>query len=229
MENWKKIWNKNKRVEKIILETLIKADGFDSGAGSFSVDNWSEYLQLFFKKLDIKNGQSVFDVGCGSGAFIYPLFIQNHKVGGVDYSSVLINLANTIMKNSSFEIDEAINIDINEKYDLVISHSVFHYFKNLEYAKNTIEKMFNKSNSKIAILDINDKSKEDMYHKIRMTGMSKDKYIEKYKGLEHMFYETSWFKNIADELECKIDIFDQSYDRYANSALRFNVIMEKVT
>jgi len=53
---------------------------------------------------------------------------------------ILINLANTIMKNSNFTNEEAINID-DIKYDIVISHSVFHYFKNLNYAKNVIKKM----------------------------------------------------------------------------------------
>ena len=34
MDKWKEIWNKEERVNKIVLETLIRADGFDSGAGS---------------------------------------------------------------------------------------------------------------------------------------------------------------------------------------------------
>lgn len=82
MNKWKEIWNKQDRVNKIILESLMKADGFDSGAGSFLVDDWIEYTQILFKKLEIKKDQSVFDVGCGSGAFIYPLYLQNHTVGG---------------------------------------------------------------------------------------------------------------------------------------------------
>ena len=37
MDKWKEIWNKEERVNKIVLETLIKADGFDSGAGSLAL------------------------------------------------------------------------------------------------------------------------------------------------------------------------------------------------
>ena len=82
MDKWKEIWNKEERVNKIVLETLIKADGFDSGAGSFSVDDWNEYTQQAFIKLDIKENESIFDVGCGSGAFVFPLYLKNNKVGG---------------------------------------------------------------------------------------------------------------------------------------------------
>jgi hypothetical protein len=84
MDKWKKIWNKDERVNKIILESLIKADGFDSGAGSFTVNDWINYTNEFYKVLDIKSNDSLYDIGCGSGAFVYPLYLDNHKlvVGG---------------------------------------------------------------------------------------------------------------------------------------------------
>jgi len=187
MDKWKEIWNKKERANKIVLETLIKADGFDSGAGSFCVDEWIEYTQQFFNKLNIEENQSVFDVGCGSGAFVFPLYLKNNKVGGADYSMVLIDLANTIMKNSHFEVNEATKIDTNKKFDHVISHSVFHYFKDLDYAKTVIEKMLDKANKKIGIFDINDKAKEEKYHKIRMEGISKEEYKKNIQDLSICF------------------------------------------
>jgi len=227
MNKWKQIWNKNERINKIILEMLIKADGFDSGAGSFSVDNWIEYTHLFYKKLNIQKNDSIYDVGCGSGAFIYPLYLEKHFVGGIDYSMGLIDLAHTIMPNSDFVDNEAIYMDVSKSYDVVVSHSVFHYFKDLSYAKSVIEKMINKSNKKIAIFDINDKSKESEYHKIRMQGMDEKEYKDKYKGLGHMFYEKTCFVDLANEFGCIVDIFDQDFEKFSNSKLRFNVIMEK--
>ena len=227
MSKWKEIWNKDERINKIILESLIKADGFDSGAGSFSVDDWLTYTDKFYKLLDIKVTDSIYDIGCGSGAFVYPLYLTSHKVGGVDYSMSLIKLANTIFNNNNFVEDEAINLNNSDKYNIVVSHSVFHYFKDLDYAKNVIEHMINKATDKIAIFDINDKSKENEYHKIRMDSMNHQEYIEKYKGLEHMFYDKRWFIDIAKEFDMKINIFDQTFEKYSNSKLRFNVIMEK--
>ena len=132
------------------------------------------------------------------------------------------------MINYDFIDTEAIAIDTEKKYDIVLSHSVFHYFKDLEYAKKTIVAMVEKSNNKIAIFDVNDKSKEKEYHEIRMADMNEDEYKVKYTGLEHMFYDKGWFINIAKEFNLKIDIFNQSFNEYSNSKLRFNVIMEKI-
>ena len=87
--------------------------------------------------------------------------------------------------------------------------------------------MLEKSTHKIAIFDINDASKKEEYHTIRMMGMSKDAYMKKYKGLEHMFYSKEWFKDVAKELNVKITVFDQTFKSYTNAKLRFNVILEK--
>ena len=189
MDKWQEIWNKSNRIDDYILETLIKADGFDSGAGSFTLKNWKIYTQQLYNKLSVKSNESVYDIGCGSGAFLYPLYLSNIKVGGVDYSSPLIDLANRVMKNSDFQQIEASKIDFKVKYDFVISHSVFHYFSNLKYAEEVIKKMLLKSTKRIGIFDINDKSKKSEYDEIRMGKMNKHEYAQKYEGLDHLFYE----------------------------------------
>lgn len=227
MTKWQEIWNKEDRVQDLILETLIKADGFDVGAGSFTLENWKKYTATFFEILEIKKDDSLFEVGCGSGAFLYPLYLNKIKVSGVDYSAILVDIANSFMKNCKFVNDEAINLNTSEKFDIVISHGVFHYFKNLDYAKDVIKKMVLKADKKVAIFDINDKEKEKIYHQTRMQKLSKEEYEKKYAGLEHLFYEKSWFEDIAKELGLKIKIWDQNFTQYSNSQLRFNVIMEK--
>ena len=45
MDKWREIWNKSDRIDDYILETLIKADGFDIGDGSFTLKNWKTYVQ----------------------------------------------------------------------------------------------------------------------------------------------------------------------------------------
>ena len=153
--------------------------------------------------------------------------MQKHNVGGVDYSASLIHLANSIMPDGDFICDEAININIESAYDFTLSHSVFHYFKDMNYARDVVVKMIQKSNKKIGIFDINDKAKENLYHQIRMGAMDEQEYKEKYKGLDHLFYEKIWFEEIAAEFNLKIHIFDQTFKNYSNSSLRYNVIMEK--
>jgi trans-aconitate methyltransferase len=228
VDNWQHIWNRDERLNNIILDCLIRADGFDTSAGSFTVTNWLEYVGELTKKINLNNFDTVFDVGCGSGAFLFPLSMNNHEVGGVDYSKPLIDLASIFFKSDAFIVNEAINIDIKKAFDVVISHSVFHYFKDLEYAREVVISMIQKSKRKVAFLDINDKSKEDKYHQIRMKGMNKEEYKQKYNGLNHMFYHKGWFENIAQEFNLKCEIFDQDFSDYGNSTLRFNVIMTKL-
>ena len=227
MNSWHKIWDNQNRVNNFLLETLIKADGFETGAGNFTLEDWKLYTKSLLDNLDISKDDSIFYICCGSGAFLFNHFINNHKVGGIDYSEALIGIAKTIFKGSDFNVYEASKLDTKNKYDYVVSHSVFQYFDNLDYSKRVLLKMLEKANKKVGIFDINDKSKEKSYHKIRMGSMTQDDYLKKYQGLDHMFYDKSWFKKIAKENDLKFKIFDQTFKKYSNSQLRFNVIFEK--
>jgi len=228
MTSWKAIWNKEERVNKVVLEMLLKADGFDSPTGSISVEDWNIYVNKISKKAGIKELDSIFDVGCGSGAFLYPLYLKNHKVGGVDYSSVLIDLARAIMKKGIFKKDEAIHIDVNKKFDVVLSSGVFLYFKDKQYAKDVLLKMIKKATKTIAIFDVNDAAKESNYHEIRMKTMTKQQYEKKYKGLNHLFLKKDFFRQIAKEQDLEVEIWDQDLDAYKNAQFRFNVVMKKI-
>ncbi len=226
MNKWKEIWNNEKRIEDYILELLINSNGFNSKNTEFTVLNWKEYTDELYKKIGISSKDSIFEVGCGSGAFLYPLFCKGHLISGLDYSQVLVNLANKIICNR-FICEEAINLPVNEKFDIVLSHSIFFYFINLQYAENVIKKMILKSNKKIVILDINDNTKKEAYHNLRASLIGMEEYKKKYYGLEHLFYDKDWFKEIAEKYNLDIKIFDTSYKKYPMSEFKFNVIFEK--
>jgi hypothetical protein len=44
-------------------------------------------------RLGIRSGDTVYELGCGAGAFLYPLWQRGVKVGGLDYSSSLLDAA----------------------------------------------------------------------------------------------------------------------------------------
>ncbi len=226
MNKWKEIWNNKKRIEDYILELLISSNGFNSKNTEFTVLNWKKYTNKLYKKIGISSGDSIFEVGCGSGAFLYPLFCRGHFISGLDYSQVLVNLANKLIVNR-FICEEAINLEVDDKFDIVLSHSIFFYFTNLQYAEDVIKKMIQKSNKKIVILDINDSTKKESYHQIRASLIGIKKYKKKYDGLEHLFYDKNWFKEIAKKYNLDIKIFDTSYKKYPMSEFKFNVILKK--
>ena len=233
MNNWKKIWNNENRINQIILDCLIRCDGFDTLGGKFDVKNWIDYSERLIELAEIKKNESIFEIGCGSGAFLYNLYLNNYEVGGCDYSSPLIQIAKQFMPNGEFILSEASELELYEKqFNAVISHSIFFYFKNLEYAEKVFKKMINFSNNKIAIFDINDREKCKNYYMDRMNlfieqGGTKEEYEQKYKDLSHLFYEKEWFIGLAKKYNLKVKIIDQDYKKYDYAKYRFNAIYQK--
>ena len=229
---WKDIWDKKSRVNNIVLECLVKADGFDSVAGSFSVEEWKSYVAELYSLIGIKKHHSIFDFGCGSGAFLFNHFLNGGNVGGVDYSSQLIGLAKGFMGAANFIVGDASEIKCAGNYDIVTSHSVFQYFDDLLMAENVLANMCLMAKEKIAILDINDESHAAIYHteriaKFKENGLSENDYWDKYRDLEYLFYNKDFFSDFAIQNNLKIKISPQTNVHYGNSKLRFNVVFGK--
>lgn len=229
MQNWKNIWSKKELISNndSVLSKLIAADGFDTGFGTISEDDWISYSKYISNKLDIKYNDSIFEVGCGSGAFLYNFYQNKNAVGGIDYSENLISIANDYLKDGHFYCDEAINIDVKIKYDIVLSNSVFFYFSSLEYSQKVLEKMISKANKAIAILEISDNEYKHESLKVRKENMTEEEYNERYEGLNHLYYDKQWFIDIAKRYNLKIEIEQQNIRNYKNNAYRFNVFLYK--
>ena len=155
--------------------------------------------------------------------------MNNHKVAGLDYSAALIEIANEAMSDMSFKVMEAIEVEVEDKFDIVLSNSVFQYFASLDYAKSVLSRMIEKANKKVIILDVNDKAKQEKALSLRKGALSNEEYENKYAGLDHLFYEKNWFQEVASVYNRNIEIFDQDIEGYLNSSFRFNVIFSKKT
>ena len=164
--NWQKIWDRKGKLkdENNTLRKLLDVDGFDRGAGKVKVGNWKKYTEYISKKLGAGKGDSMYEVGCGAGAFLYQFYKRGHKVGGMDYSSSLVGVARDIMKGN-FETGEAIKINTKNKYDFILANSVFQYFAHVHYAEHVVTKMLKKANKAVAILDVPDKLLKDKSEK----------------------------------------------------------------
>ncbi len=229
MKRWWEIWSKDKIISKEIplLQNLIYADGFDSAIGHIDEKDWDKYIEKIKEIINIDSALSIYEIGCGAGAFLYPFYSKGHKVGGIDYSESLLSIARNIMPNAKLVQDEAINLNIEEKYDIVFSNSVIFYFPSLLYAKSVIEKMCLKANKKVIILEIPDLAKKGECEKYRRSSIGLESYEKKYTGLNHIYFEKSWFEQIAREHNYDIIIKDQFIENYSNSKFRFNVFMTK--
>ena len=79
--SWEKVFNNDERISKHVFELLVKLDGNEI-SDSFSSKDWLDYIKNLYSLLKIKKRDSIFEFGCGCGAFLYPHYIRGGKVGG---------------------------------------------------------------------------------------------------------------------------------------------------
>ena len=177
MNNWKDIWNKRYlNGQGMDLDTLIKLDGFDTGAGRIDAADWRIYVKGIAEKLGSKEGETVFEVGCGAGAFLYALRESTLSVGGCDYAAGLIEAARQAMPDGEFKVMQAIALEPNPQYDYVIANSVFHYF-GLEYASEVLERMINKAKVAVAVMEIPDAATKEESECMRRDILTPMEYV----------------------------------------------------
>jgi ubiquinone/menaquinone biosynthesis C-methylase UbiE len=232
MTSWQEIWNNKtitgiKKTQEFNLQDLIYVDGFDNGAGKIELEYWKQYINSISQLINLEPTDTIFEVGCGSGAFLFLWYKAGHKVGGIDYSGSLISIAQCLIKNQDFQVLDAIDMDIYPKYDIVISNSVFHYFKDYNYATEVIERMLLKAKKTVAILEIPDLAKKVQSENARKFAMPEGEYEKKYADLMHLYYNRNWFYQFSEKYGHGIKILDQYIEKYGNSKFRFNVIIKK--
>lgn len=206
------------------LDDLIVADGFNTGHGDIDVDAWLEFTNRTYDLFDLTPGDSLFDVGCGSGAFLYPASRRGVDVGGIDYSASLIEIASRAMPAGSFDVCEASELDTTASADVVMSFGVFLYFPSLDYASRVIERMRRKATRAVAIFEIPDLALAEQALRAREAAAGgAAAYAERYDGLGHLSFSTDWVRSRLEEQGLvDITVEPQSIRGYGNGDFRFN-------
>jgi 2-polyprenyl-3-methyl-5-hydroxy-6-metoxy-1,4-benzoquinol methylase len=136
MDKWKSVWS-GKRVETSgasISAALIRANGFDTGGGDYTEAQWRSMVEDLVRRLQIDRHCRVLEVGCGAGALLHEIrALTGAQIHGYDYSASLIAGANRWIEGR-FQTSEALhNPFAGERFDVVLSHSVFQYFPDADY------------------------------------------------------------------------------------------------
>lgn len=74
-------------------------------------------------------GQSILDVGCGTGTLTLQLMKLGTRVVGIDSSEEMIAQAKKILPKAEFYICDALNIPFADEFDVIFSNAVFHWIK----------------------------------------------------------------------------------------------------
>lgn len=222
---WKDIWAARQLDARktSVLEQLMEADGLDTGFGNVTEASWREFIGRTADRLALVKGSRVFEVGCGSGAFLYPLAEHGCVVGGLDQSSALISYASQAMPEGEWRSGDAATLDARERWDVVLACGVFMYFPDLGYAHDVIARMAAKATRAIAILDVPDLARKDAALAFRKGTLGAAEYEAKYRGLDHLFYDRDWMRTtLASVGAANIHIEDQDVSGYQNARFRFN-------
>lgn len=238
--SWKKIWQSRSVIETDKLNSnyeelygaLKRVNGFDIIDGGLSIKSLIEQHENIQRVINGYFGEStlfsIFEVGCGSGANLILFAKEGHACGGLDYSSNLIETAKKVFVDQAdiqLDIDEAINLSTDIKYDVLFSNSVFSYFPSLEYAFEVLEKMYNKSRGMIILIDIHDLEKEEAFISYRKRII--DNYEERYKNLDKLFFPKSFFEEFAKQKGMEIRFEESNVEGYWNNDFVYNCYMYK--
>ena len=164
---WRTIWQKRPmpRTSPTLAE-LVAIDGHD-GFGGIEESAWLAYADRVATKLAIQIGDSIYEVGCGAGAFLYPWHVRGHRVGGMDYAENLVRVARLTLRDADIISGEAVQLDPSAQYDFVMAQGVFFYFPDFDYAADVLKKMILKARKAVAILDVPDLALKEQSLKFR--------------------------------------------------------------
>lgn len=102
---WQEIWNKDKEFslsekegeeEFAVYRELKRLDGFDvsiEDAEAYYRSFYDETVDVWERLRRLTDVGSAYEVGCGSGANLYLLQNRGIRVGGIDYSDSLSDIA----------------------------------------------------------------------------------------------------------------------------------------
>lgn len=241
---WKKIWNNRYPAKKnedndfeqtfLYLKSCMGVKIDEHTTSKEFLEQFQANLIKMEKGLDSTKPHSFFEIGCGSGPYLYFLAKNCNclQLGGLDYSVPLIDIAKKNMysphvnKNvRELYCGEAIEMDVTERYDCVYSRSVFQYFPSQEYGMKVAQKMLEKATHCIGIFDLFDVQKRDDFLSYRRS-VVKD-YDSKYAETPHQFYSKEQFTRLAEKNNCEVVFSRDSLKGYWNEPFVFDVYLYK--
>ena len=232
---WQEIWNQRtdrlaeispEDKESVFME-LKRCDGFDvMSGGGMPYSAFVEQYKQTMEGLELKNGDSVFEVGCGAGANLFLFKQDGLKVGGLDYAEAMIRIMAKVFKPGEMEeclCAEAADLPVDIKYDAVYANSVFSYFPDYAYAECVLTKMLTKARHSVGLLDVHDIEKQEAYEAYRISNV-KD-YKMRYEGLGKLFYPRKFFEDIAQKHGMAIRFDESTIEGYWNNPFIYHVFL----
>jgi hypothetical protein len=128
-----------------------------------------ELAEYVAETLDIGPGSRVFEVDCGDGGFLFPLYSNGYVVGGTDGDPAAIERALEAMPEGLFIVGMASALDPAMPWDVVVCRS-FSGAPDVAYMRGLLARMFAKATHAIALLNVPEKSHQALLHALAEVG-----------------------------------------------------------
>jgi SAM-dependent methyltransferase len=107
----------------------------------------ADYVEKLFLELK-PDAKTILDLGCGSGKHGYEFYKKGYEVTGVDLSEMMLDLAKELPENNiEFQIGDVRTIEINKKFDVVVS--LFHVLS-YQQSNEDVDKFFKTAKNHLA-------------------------------------------------------------------------------
>ena len=87
----------------------------------------SQYGRSLLGELNLEAGQSILDLGCGTGKLSGDLAAKGAKVTGVDSSPEMVERARKNHPELEFLVADATRLPYKNTFDSIFSNAVFHW------------------------------------------------------------------------------------------------------
>ncbi len=119
--------------------------------------------------LDIGPGTRVFEVDCGDGEFLFPLYRNGYIVGGTDADPAAIEHALEAMPKGLFTVAAASALDPAMPWDVVVCRSLSGA-PDVNSMRGLLARMFAKATHAVALLNVPEKSHQALMHALAEVG-----------------------------------------------------------
>jgi len=192
----------------------------------FSKEDWEDLCLRTAALIGLRDGDRVFESGCGAGAFLDTL--RHHyriEVAGVDFSEKLIAIARQRVPGQFWTADvQHLPFIETESYDCAVSHGVFLYLTSMEAAERAASEMvrITKRGGAIYVGVVNDPDRLEAY-RVSHGQQPSGNYLLR-RAFWHALAEREGLEiRIVDQDE--IYAKPQGYD--GHSRLRYSVFLRK--
>jgi SAM-dependent methyltransferase len=226
--HWRDIWQaKGSSSEPIggsdeqVLRALMRLGGYDSATATLSLEEFGKQARYIVELLDLGPRDSLFEVGCGAGATLFALRPQVARIAGLDYAQSLVSIARAALEGADISCAEACDLDVEPRFDAVLSVGAFLYFPDPGYARRVLERMMAKAHRVVAVIDVNDASRRAVAMELRLAANGGK------PGPAQLFLERDLFCDVAAEHGWQVRFDECRVAGSINSRYRYNAVLNK--